>query len=799
MSLSSTELSLGNAASFGAEVTLSNGSFVFFDATAEGAYHTNYMYTFDADFSKTAKYEITFPSGDAGFLLRYPLGYQIADNEVLFTYEAVNDENHTVNYFDVFSLDGNIIDDSAFENKSYFYDTDKVYKLVGGETLGVVSYPANKSNDIYGEFFNLYDSSGSLVAENIGFSEASPESAPSASAVSLSASQFGLIWSSFDTSDWQKPRRIEYQLYGTDGVAQGGVQTLALKNPVSVIGSSSFDGGTRFALLAATAPGTHYPQSLSTHQFAEFDVSGNALLKFAIPFETVGGDTIVGDSITKLANGELLLSWTEQSYAVGNHGIFFQLFSSTGKAEGAVQSVYIFGDAGGTSGIVTPLANGGFLLSWYQYSYDYNANGFMQRVYDANGDAASNAASVLDGAPPLDPYGRSLVSILNIDSLSDGGWRYFFSDGTVKTFHLSDVNNAPVVHDNYIKDFENMTRPFGAAFDFAYYDADGDQASKLIIESLPDRGRLTLNGQTVTVGEEIDWSELGKLAFTAVKNEYGDHYTHFGYKVETADGAVSDDTANEFIKVVHINNNPTGHGVTIAMREDSTFTFSAKTLGIHDVEGDIGTISVDFSPGLKNRLHKLGTFYYNGKPMGTTGGWLTVADLDKLQFVTNKDAFNPHLKAFSFYLADKEGGTSRTYHGVIDVEEVTDKVVGTASDDVFRQSKGTFKIYGLDGNDVFNTGALNDTFIGGAGRDTFVMKPLSGADTVNDFDHSMSGNDVIDVRAFHVTESFADFIRDHVSERDGNAVITFTDGASTSSLTLHQTTTADLKAEFFVF
>ncbi|MEM7429946.1 MAG: calcium-binding protein, partial [Pseudomonadota bacterium] len=100
-----------------------------------------------------------------------------------------------------------------------------------------------------------------------------------------------------------------------------------------------------------------------------------------------------------------------------------------------------------------------------------------------------------------------------------------------------------------------------------------------------------------------------------------------------------------------------------------------------------------------------------------------------------------------------------------------DTVRGNEGDDTVHGGAGNDNVYGNDGNDLLDGGAGADTLDGGAGSDTFFFDDGFGVDEISDFD-ALDSNEKIDLSSVTSITDYADLVAHHLSEENGNAVIT---------------------------
>lgn len=153
-------------------------------------------------------------------------------------------------------------------------------------------------------------------------------------------------------------------------------------------------------------------------------------------------------------------------------------------------------------------------------------------------------------------------------------------------------------------------------------------------------------------------------------------------------------------------------------------------------------------------------------------------------------------------------GNDEVYGG-----EDDDVISGGAGDDRLNGDLGNDTIIGGDGRDIIDGSRGDDRLTGGAGDDHFIFGGDHllgeyngtvysasngngygrGDDVITDFTAGAGSDDFIDLADMGVT-SFTQLMADHVSEIDGNAVITFGD----DTLTLEGVSSDQLHADDFV-
>ncbi|MDE4306158.1 calcium-binding protein [Phaeobacter gallaeciensis] len=119
-----------------------------------------------------------------------------------------------------------------------------------------------------------------------------------------------------------------------------------------------------------------------------------------------------------------------------------------------------------------------------------------------------------------------------------------------------------------------------------------------------------------------------------------------------------------------------------------------------------------------------------------------------------------------------------------------DTLKGQGGNDILNGENGRDKLIGGGGRDTLDGGGGNDLLIGNRGGDTFVFS--EGRDTVKGF----GGADKIDLSSADGIRGFTDLSNNHLSEANGNVIITDNDG---DSMALLNRDISDLSADNFLF
>ena len=121
-------------------------------------------------------------------------------------------------------------------------------------------------------------------------------------------------------------------------------------------------------------------------------------------------------------------------------------------------------------------------------------------------------------------------------------------------------------------------------------------------------------------------------------------------------------------------------------------------------------------------------------------------------------------------------------------------ILGTAVADRLIGTSGVDHIFGMGGIDRINGRRGDDVLTGGGDADRFVFQGDFGHDTVTDFTIGLKG-ETIDVAAVDGLSGFHDLVTHHLTEVDGDAVIT----VGQNAFTLQGVAAASLTADDFLF
>jgi VCBS repeat-containing protein len=192
---------------------------------------------------------------------------------------------------------------------------------------------------------------------------------------------------------------------------------------------------------------------------------------------------------------------------------------------------------------------------------------------------------------------------------------------------VSPVNDAPQAFGGTVSVAEDGSRAFLVS-DFVFSDAldvPADSLDAVLITTLPSLGRLTFDERTVSVGQAIPITEIGKLVYEPAANGNGASYTEIGFRLRDDGGTANggyDTSAEAFIRIdVALVNDAAVIGGTMngSVTEDGTLVaFGALTVSDIDDRGEAGFQAQADVKG------SYGTFSFDH----ATGDWTYVLDND---------------------------------------------------------------------------------------------------------------------------------------------------------------------------
>ena len=139
-------------------------------------------------------------------------------------------------------------------------------------------------------------------------------------------------------------------------------------------------------------------------------------------------------SVTALADGGWLVSWTSLNQGGSGWGIYQRRYSSTGEPAGSETRVNTTTESIPSDPGATALADGGWLVSWTSHGQDGNGAGIYQQRYSAGGEKAGAETRVNTETAHSE-------SAPAVTSLADGGWLVSW-EKSIYIFHEQAIQHA---------------------------------------------------------------------------------------------------------------------------------------------------------------------------------------------------------------------------------------------------------------------------------------------------------------------------------------------------------------------
>lgn len=240
-------------------------------------------------------------------------------------------------------------------------------------------------------------------------------------------------------------------------------------------------------------------------------------------------------------------------------------------------------------------------------------------------------------------------------------------DSTAKVLYvrITSRNDAPVGTAKTVATPENAAYVFSvSSFGFTDpVDVPANRFAAVKIQTLPQAGRLTDNGNDLTAGMRIPVADItgGKLKYIPGVNGFGINYASFLFQVQddggTANGGLDTDavTRRLTINVTQANQPPVGTTNTVSGRQNTDFVIRASDFGFSDPNDSPANSlkAVRFT-----LLSAYGTLK-NGGVAVTAGQFVSVSDINggKLVFTPMTNLSGGPLFLCKFQVQD-DGGTA---------------------------------------------------------------------------------------------------------------------------------------------
>ncbi|CAN7400073.1 calcium-binding protein [Rhizobium sp. LjRoot254] len=268
----------------------------------------------------------------------------------------------------------------------------------------------SQDGGLYGIYQQRYDADGLASGTETLVNSFTPGDQYDSSVTALADGGWVVTWASnfLDGSSYG----IYQQRYGADGVASGTetpVNSYTTDYQYKPSVTALADGGWLVTWASLGQDG-----SLFGIYQQRYDADG-----LASGTETLVNSYTTGyqdtPSVTALADGGWLVTWSSDGQDGHAWGIYQQRYDADGVASGTETPVNSYTTDDQYQPSVTALADGGWLVTWSSYGQDGEAYGIYQQRYDAEG-AASGTETLVNSYTTDYQYKPSVTALV------DGGW-----------------------------------------------------------------------------------------------------------------------------------------------------------------------------------------------------------------------------------------------------------------------------------------------------------------------------------------------------------------------------------------
>jgi hypothetical protein len=266
-------------------------------------------------------------------------------------------------------------------------------------------------------------------------------------------------------------------------------------------------------------------------------------------------------------------------------------------------------------------------------------------------------ASLLAYVPAPNAHGVS-IDHFSVNVRDAGGVLNLGADVSVDALKITvdgkAVNDAPTAVSAVVTMIEDIPFVFGHE-QFQITDTENHSLQSIVVEDLPLRGSLQLDGSSVSAGAVVSAADIGNglLVYRPAIDDAGEDRDRFSFLVRDDGGSLNGDS-NESVAaaqirfdIVAVNDAPTGSDLVVSMAEDTAMVLDSSWFGLSDREGDaLGAIEIATLP-------QRGTLLLGGSviDIGTVVS-VTALEAEQLTFVPFTNEFGTSYASFAFYVRD---------------------------------------------------------------------------------------------------------------------------------------------------
>jgi Ca2+-binding RTX toxin-like protein len=747
-------------------IALSDGGFVVTYQDSE-----SFAQIFDAD--GTPRTELFSP--DIDFYNASPDVTELADGNILFTWQIEGAPHLSGLYGRIFDSEGNAVTDTLTlddrEGEQRFSDT------VALDNGGFVSvwHAATEPNGDGPVLARTFDSNGNPVGDSFQVSEGNISGARSEYTLSATALSDDTIIV-FHTENGV----ISGRHFSQSGILIGEpfdileLNTGTESNPTATLNAAGdlvVSYGSDLDIYTQTI------KILSDDTYSEDEIRVNSDLKSGS--QLASDVATFEDNAGALAGGHIIVFEDQNGADGSSKGIFAQLFGADGQEIGNNFLINNVTDGDQVSPEVTVLANGDVVVSWFSTDgnniYDYNAQRFS--LDGTSLEPVGDEITIASGEQIFGDLSSEIVA------LSDGGFvatfknsesfaQIFDADGTPRTevfspdidFYNASPDVTELADGNILFTWQIEGAPHLSGLYGRIFNSEGNAVSDTL--TLDDREGQQLFSDTVALengGFISVWHAATESngdgpvvarIFNSDGNPVGDSFQISEGNISSARGdytlsstLLSDNTVVTFY---------TENGVIAGQR----FTTSGQIIGeAFDVVALNTGTEADPTAALNAAGDLVVSYESEGDILTKTISFIS----DTAANITGTQLADTFFGSSANDIIDGRSGDDLIIAGLGDDDLIgnsgndtisggagNDDIDGGASNDLLFGDAGNDIIQGGDnaGRDTIDGGIGNDTLTGGEGNDTFIFALNNGHDVITDFSN---GDNIIDLTSQNLT------------------------------------------------
>jgi hypothetical protein len=218
----------------------------------------------------------------------------------------------------------------------------------------------------------------------------------------------------------RQPNNVTYLANGT-APSLGATQQLTLASFQYGPSMGTLAGGGYVVAFNDYDPANSNGYEIGLQRFTASAAATGSVIRV----NTYHPNTQTDSSVTGIANGSIVVTWTSQGQDGDSNGIYMQIFDAAGNKIGSETRINAYTVSTQYDSHVVALPNGNFAVTWTSFNQDgNNAYGIVARIYDPSGNGLGNEFVVNSAT-------ASSHTSSDIIALTDGGFLItWYANGT---------------------------------------------------------------------------------------------------------------------------------------------------------------------------------------------------------------------------------------------------------------------------------------------------------------------------------------------------------------------------------